>query len=176
MLQFIKHRLGEPRLWHFNKDTIPAAIFAGIFAGFLPIPFQMVVAAFLSVRLRCNLPIAVTLVWFSNPFTYVPVFYPAYKLGAWMLGMSTIVPHPIDLGWVFQQLIPLWLGSICCGLLFGGAGYLLTQSWWRRPRGHATQLRIARTDRSQDQGQKSNNRSRNNQNRQHDSSDSKNTD
>lgn len=130
-LAFVGHKLGDPSLWHFNRKTVPAAFFAGLFTGYLPIPFQMVVAALLAIRLRCNLPLSVALVWFSNPLTYVPVFYAAYRVGAWTLGLETVIPRPFEFSWLLGQLLPLWVGSLICGLGLGGAGYITTKMLWR---------------------------------------------
>jgi uncharacterized protein (DUF2062 family) len=59
--------------------------FIGLFCAFLPLPFQMVIAASLAVLSRCNVPIAVVLVWVSNPITMTPMLFFSYQLGAWLL-------------------------------------------------------------------------------------------
>ena len=59
--------LQEPELWHLHRRSVSGAVFIGMFCAFMPIPFQMVVAASLAVFSRCNLPISVALVWITNP-------------------------------------------------------------------------------------------------------------
>ena len=58
-------------------------------AAFLPLPFQMFIAAFIAFYANANLPISVGLVWISNPLTIPPLFYGTYLLGAWMLDTPT---------------------------------------------------------------------------------------
>ncbi|NIQ12825.1 MAG: DUF2062 domain-containing protein, partial [Gammaproteobacteria bacterium] len=59
----------------------------GLFVAFLPIPFQMLVAAVLAILFRVNLPISVALVWISNPLTMAPMFYFCYWLGSKLLSL-----------------------------------------------------------------------------------------
>ena len=84
----VRDWLLEPELWHFHRRAVSGAVFIGLFCALLPIPFQMVVAGLLAVFARCNVPIAVALVWITNPFTFAPIFFFAYKLGAWLLDME----------------------------------------------------------------------------------------
>src|SRR5690606_33942667 len=97
----------------------------------LPIPMQMLVAATLAVRFKCNLPLSVVLVWFTNPLTMVPVFYFTYRVGAWILGMPVAPPSHVSFAWLIEQMIPLWFGSILCGLVFGGLSWAVVKVIWR---------------------------------------------
>lgn len=145
-LRFLGELLSDPNLWHINRRSLAGAAFIGIFCGFLPIPFQMAVAGLLALRFRCNLPFSVVLVWFSNPVTYVPVFYFTYRIGAWILdtppsalgrgGLS--LANITDLDWlannmpaVWEAMLPLWLGSLLCGLFFGGLFWVAIRVGWR---------------------------------------------
>jgi uncharacterized protein (DUF2062 family) len=130
--RFLGDLLGDPRLWHLNRHTIPGATFIGIFVCLLPMPFHMLVAAFLAVKFRCNLPLAAMLTWVNSPITYVPVFYFNYRIGTLLMGEGhPTTPHHIHFAWLVSQLTPLWLGSFVCATLAGGAAYLLTKLGWR---------------------------------------------
>jgi uncharacterized protein len=62
-------------------------IAVGIFVALLPlIGIQMVLSFALAWLLRANKAVGVALVWISNPFTMVPLFYPGYWLGCKILG------------------------------------------------------------------------------------------
>ena len=121
----------DPNLWHLNRRSLSGAAFIGIFCAFMPIPLQMVVAAILALRFKCNLPMSIVLVWISNPLTYVPMFYFTYRVGAWMLGMPRTMPEQVTVAWFVEQLIPLRLGSLLCGLVFGAVAFGVVRLLWR---------------------------------------------
>lgn len=130
-LGFLGALLSDPNLWHINRHSLAGAAFIGIFASLVPIPLQMLLAAILAIRFKCNLPLSVVLVWWTNPLTMVPVFYFTYRVGAWILGMPIMPPDKVSFAWLIEQMIPLWLGSILCGLVFGGLSWAMTKLIWR---------------------------------------------
>ena len=96
----------------------------------------MVLAAVLALLFRCNLPISVALVWITNPLTIAPMFYFAYRLGAWLLDMQISV-ETIDLSasWLWDNLgnigYPLLFGSFVCAWVSGVSGFVVTRVVWR---------------------------------------------
>jgi hypothetical protein len=84
-LGWLSQHLNEPSLWNFNRRSISKAFAVGLFCAFIPIPFQMVLAAPSAIIFSANLPISIALVWITNPLTMPIIFYAAYKLGAWIL-------------------------------------------------------------------------------------------
>jgi uncharacterized protein len=135
-LRPVSRWLHEPELWHLHRRSVGGATFIGLFCAFLPIPFQMVVAATLAIVSRCNLPIAVALVWITNPITMTPMFYFAYRLGAWLLDRRIEVAtirlnwewlstHFGEIGW------PLLFGSLLCGWVAGLTGMVVVRMLWR---------------------------------------------
>lgn len=136
----IVHVLGDqihnPNLWHLNRHSAAGAAFIGVFCAFLPMPFQMFLAALLALWFHKNLPLSVAFVWISNPFTYAPMFYFNYLLGSLLIGASNR-PFSIQLSWdwltsemmYFWQ--PLLLGSVITGLIAGAISYALMKAYWR---------------------------------------------
>ena len=123
-------------IWHLNRRAVAGAVFIGFFSAFLPVPFQMVIAGALAVQFRCNLPISVGLVWTSNPITMPPMFYFAYRLGAWLLNMELAVDSvDISFAWLADNLArigyPLIFGSLLCGWVLGVTGFVLVRVLWR---------------------------------------------
>ncbi|MBV1907517.1 MAG: DUF2062 domain-containing protein [Pseudomonadales bacterium] len=136
VLRPLGNLLHDPGIWHLHKRSVSGACFIGCFCAFLPIPFQMIPAALLAIASRCNLPIAVALVWISNPLTIGPLFYFAYRLGAWLLNTEPTI-HAVELNveWLTIQLHHIWkpllLGSITCGWVAGVSASVLSRLLWR---------------------------------------------
>src|SRR3954465_9027189 len=76
-------RIQHPNLWHLNRRGVAGGVAAGLFAGLIPgsNPVQFLAASLLAVAFRVNLPIAVVVTLYSNPFTILPLYYIAFKLG-----------------------------------------------------------------------------------------------
>src|SRR5689334_25018174 len=88
--------LQHHNLWHLNRRSVAGGVAAGLFAGLIPgsNPVQFTAAALLAIAARVNLPIAVLVTLYSNPFTIVPLYYVAFKLGQLVLLQSDGTPHP----------------------------------------------------------------------------------
>jgi uncharacterized protein (DUF2062 family) len=136
-LQFLGHLLQEPNLWHFNRHSVAKAFLVGLFCSMIPIPFQMVLSAFIAVRVNCNLPISIALVWISNPITMPPIFYFNYLVGTWILRKPPIhydMNYSFD--WIMSKLveigIPLYFGSVIVGLVLGAIAYFSIHFLWKR--------------------------------------------
>ncbi len=135
-LRFFGRLLHEPNLWHLNRHSVSRAMGIGLFAALIPVPLQMLLAASLAIPLRGNLPIAVSLVWLTNPLTMPPVFFVTYLTGAWLLQVPPrTLPDSITMEWITGQLATLWqpflLGSLVCGVALGLFGYGATLLYWR---------------------------------------------
>ncbi len=135
-LRFLGRLLHDPNLWHLNRHSVARAMAVGLFAAFIPIPMQMLLAASLAIPMRANMPIAVSLVWLTNPITMPPVFYCTYKVGSWLMQQPPRhLPNDLTFQWITDQLYTLWqpflLGSVVCGLVLGGLAYCLTMLYWR---------------------------------------------
>ena len=99
-------------------------------------PPALILAAALSIWLRCNLPLSVALCWITNPLTMPPIFFLAYKVGAMLLN---IPPQPVEFelswAWLSTGLIAIWLpfllGCLVCGLSAGSLGYFAISMLWR---------------------------------------------
>ena len=135
-LRFLGTLLHDPNLWHLNRHSVARAMAVGIFAAFIPMPFQMLLAAFLAINVRSNMPISVGLVWLTNPITMPPVFYCTYKLGAWLMNVpARTLPEALTWEWISGQLSTVWqpflLGSVVCGVVLAALAYCLTMLYWR---------------------------------------------
>jgi len=137
--KFLKHLgtlLHDPNLWHLNRHSVSKAVALGLFIAYVPLPFQMVLAAILAIWLRVNLPISVALIWISNPITIPPMFYGAYKFGSWLLNQPPQqLEFELSIDWLTNSVGGIWepllLGSLVLGSALALAGYLTTRLIWR---------------------------------------------
>ncbi|MCZ4128223.1 DUF2062 domain-containing protein [Stutzerimonas balearica] len=135
-LRFLGGLIHDPNLWHLNRHSVARAMGIGLFWAMIPMPMQMLAAALCALPARANLPIAVGLVWLTNPLTMPPVFYCNYKLGAWLMDTPAIgMPDELSLAWVTHLLRdnwqPLYLGSLVMAAVLALLGYFGTQAYWR---------------------------------------------
>ncbi|HEV3010021.1 MAG TPA: DUF2062 domain-containing protein [Burkholderiales bacterium] len=155
--------LQHPNLWHLNRRSVSGAVAIGLFSGLVPGPLQMVTALLLAVPLRKNLPVALLVTLYTNPFTIVPLYLLAYAYGHWILPgerAAHVTPFEFDwanfgesmhgLGiWMLSLGKPLAIGLVALGCTLALLGYLAVQIAWRayvvaawrararRRRGHA---------------------------------------
>lgn len=96
-LRWLGPRLHHPRLWHVNRRGIALGVAVGVFFGLLIPVAQILFAALAALLLRANLAAAVASTLITNPFTFAPVYYAAYHLGAWMLGAGATARGEVTL-------------------------------------------------------------------------------
>lgn len=154
------HWFADPRLWHLTRRTVVGGVAIGAFAGLIPGPLQIISAALLSLLFRVNLPLAALITLYSNPFTIGPLYWFAYKLGAFLTmgnGHAALPPLPsfmalglLDwmramMAWVWSLGTPLAVGLPVLALILAFLGYVLTDQIWRlHVRWHAWRRRKMR--------------------------------
>tara|TARA_B000000475_G_scaffold249173_1_gene224645 strand:- start:210 stop:713 length:504 start_codon:yes stop_codon:yes gene_type:complete len=125
----------QPNLWHINKKSVSRGFAIGAFCAFLPIPGQMILAAFLSITFAANIPISLVLTWITNPITFTPIFYFAYKIGKIIFdGRITydVDEKEIDiLSNIMHIWEPLLLGSIILSITGSIVAYIIIRVYWR---------------------------------------------
>jgi len=157
-LRWMGRHIQNPNLWHLSHRSVSLAFLVGIFCAFLPMPFQMVVAAVIAVLVGSNLPVSIGLVWISNPITMPAMLYFCYQIGLLILGSDPEAPR---MAWTLESIYdnfkliwqPLLLGSVLCGIIAGVMGFITVRIVWlihvRRSwikRGRARALRRKQTD------------------------------
>ncbi len=134
-LGWLGEHLSLPRLWHFNRRNIPPAFAIGLFAMWIPFPGQSVLAAVLAVLFRANLPISVALVFVTNPLTGPPMFYFAYRVGAWLLSQEPVPHFEMSMEWLENMLVQTWepvlLGLTVVATASAILGYYGVILFWR---------------------------------------------
>lgn len=129
-------RLTHPNLWDFNRRSVSAGVFAGIFSAFMPPGLQLMLAIPLAMLIRGNLAVAFASTWVTNPFTYLPVYFACYRLGLWLMGKNVDISdadfnldHLAANLWDVGQ--PLLIGCSVSAVFFGLLSYGLVRLLWR---------------------------------------------
>ena len=134
----------HPRLWHLNRHSAAGAVAAGLFCGLIPGPLQMLGAAICALVFRVNLPLALLVTFYTNPFTIVPLYLAAYQIGRLFLGEGNgfITPpafNPTDMvawttamqAWMLAVAKPLGIGLVALASGLAVLGYFATRAAWR---------------------------------------------
>ena len=134
-LGWLSKHLHDASLWNFNRRSISKAFAVGLFCAFIPVPFQMLLAAPAAVIFSANLPLSVALVWITNPFTMAPIYYACYKLGAWILGVGIEQDFIMSLEYVWEVFGLIWqpflLGCLVVSTVSAFVGYWTIQFIYR---------------------------------------------
>jgi uncharacterized protein (DUF2062 family) len=134
-LEWLGKHLQHSGLWNFNRKSIAKAFAVGLFCAFIPVPFQMLLAAPSAIIFSANLPVSIALVWITNPITMPPIFYGCYKLGAWILDVSIEKDFVMSLDYVWQVFSTIWqpflLGCLILSVVSSVLGYFAIQFVYR---------------------------------------------
>lgn len=135
-LQIFGDWLHDPDLWHLNRRSVAGAFAVGLFFAWMPVPFQMLMAAGTAIWLRTNLPLSVVLCWISNPVTIPPMFYFAYKIGTWIVGVpATDFSFELSFNWLLNELAAIWkpflVGCFTMAISSSLIAYLTIHFIWR---------------------------------------------
>lgn len=126
----------DPALWHINRHSCANAVAVGLFCAFIPLPTQMIIAAFLAIVFRANILIAIPLVWITNPITIPPFFYFCYRVGIFVLGIETgDFNFELSVDWLVTELLDVWkpflLGCFLVSSITALIGYTSVHFFWR---------------------------------------------
>lgn len=122
-LRPLAHRLGHPALWHLNRWSVSRGLALGLFCGFLVPMGQIFLAAFVALSWRANLPVAAAATLVTNPLTFPPIYYAAYRVGDRMVGSAGEGLASVSL--------PTAFGLVAFALVSALAGYGAVQLGWR---------------------------------------------
>jgi uncharacterized protein len=146
LVRFFGGWLQHPNLWCLNRRSVAGAVAIGLFSGLVPGPLQMLTALLLAIPLRKNLPVALFVTFYTNPFTIVPLYLLAYGYGKLILGInrdeSPVQPFDWDWGdfWASTQALGAWMlglgkplaiGLPALAITLAALGYFVVELAWR---------------------------------------------
>ena len=133
-LRWLGPLLLDPQLWRWSRHGVARGVSIGVFFGLLVPVAQIPLAVITAIALRACVPAAVTSTFVTNPLTFAPVYYAAYRLGVWITAdPAAAVEQPTvvaseeesglwqslgDIGWpLFVGLtITATAAALCCHL------------------------------------------------------------
>ena len=129
------HLFAHPSLWHLNRRSVPRALAIGLFAAFILPLGQFALAALLALPLRANVPLAAATTLVTNPLTFPPIYYAAYKVGTLVLSYPSgdgAGELARGLGEQFLDVSgPTALGLLIFAIVGSSLGYLVGSAFWR---------------------------------------------
>lgn len=129
-------KITDPRLWSLNRRAITMAFGTGVAISFIPLPVHLPLGLIAAMIWHLNVPTLVLTSTFVNPFTAVPVFYFAYRVGVLLVGTEPD-SFAFELSWAWLQhgLGAIWkpflVGCLVCSVVCGYTTYRLLELIWR---------------------------------------------
>ena len=126
-----------PRAYfNINRKMITRGVLIGLFWGFIPMPMQMAAVVATAPFIRFNVPIAIAMVWLSNPITMPPMYYMEYLTGNYLLGLEGINSIELTLEWFSANMkdifVPLYVGTAFYSIVVSALVYFLLNWLWIR--------------------------------------------
>ena len=117
-----------------NRRMITRGVAIGLFWGFIPMPMQMLAVMATIPFIRFNVPIAISMVWLSNPFTMPPMYYMEYLTGNFILGREGIEDIELTMSWFTEHfdeiLVPLYVGTSFYSIVVTAIIYVILNRLW----------------------------------------------
>lgn len=147
----------NPNLWHLNRRSVAGGVAVGMFFAFILPVAQFLAAALTAIILRVNLPLAMASTLITNPFTFAPWYFLAYKIGALFVVAPEAMPEPPVVegtGGLWSRIVgafdtvlamgePLLIGLAILAVGFSLGSWLLVNLIWR----YSTLARLRRRQR-----------------------------
>ncbi len=126
-----------PRAYfNINRKMVTRGVGIGLFWGFIPMPMQMLAVLATTPLVRFNVPIAIVMVWLSNPFTMPFMYYIEYLTGNFILGKEGIADMELTLEWFSKHIgdifVPLYVGTAFYSIVISTLIYFLLNWLWIR--------------------------------------------
>jgi uncharacterized protein (DUF2062 family) len=148
------HLIFRSELWRMNRRSVPRGVALGLFVGVM-IPFaHFVVAMFVAVFVRANIPSAMAATFIGFPVIYVFLVALAYRIGEWLLHLDAMTGiQPISetmqhtqTDHLLQQItgagLDTALGLFVIATVLACFGYVATTVGWRFWVAHKRQSRL----------------------------------
>ncbi len=117
-----------------NRKAVTRALLVGIFIAFIPMPMQMLAVLAVAPFFKFNIPIAISVVWLSNPVTMPFMYYAEYLTGNFLMmddGLDTV---EMSMAWFQSNLddifIPLYVGAVFYSFVVSFLVFFIANRCW----------------------------------------------
>lgn len=136
-------RILRADLWHFNRRSVPRGVALGVLVGIIVPIAQIIVAAFLALPVRANVPVAGLTTFITNPFTTPLIWVFSYKVGEFLLRVDAMTygqplgttVHGSEVGdwmqWLTGAASITAFGLVVVAVVSAAIGYLIASFGWR---------------------------------------------
>ena len=159
LIAIFKRRIKPLLLAKDRPDIVASGVGVGMFVALTPtVGVQIAIVLLLAAipGIRFNLPVALAMVWISNPFTTIPLYYGMYWIGIMLLGqqlmgfgsfkqnLRMLIESTKEGEGFFESLrigvkglfdigvdiaVPMWVGGIVLGVVCSVPSALFTYRW-----------------------------------------------
>jgi uncharacterized protein len=144
-LQFFLNRTTHPRMWKLTRRGVALGAAIGAAVCVIPLPIQILLAAFLAFVFKAHMPTAAATTLLSNPLTALLVWGGAWKIGLVILGQpATTMDWPdfsfsnlhrehfdAALQWLATNGQPLLIGMPVVAAVMSAVCYTIVMLGWR---------------------------------------------
>jgi uncharacterized protein (DUF2062 family) len=142
LLRPFERHLSHASLWRMTRRSVPRGVALGLFVAVIIPVMHTAIAAVFAIPARANVAVAAVFTLVVNPLTIPPLYYAAYRIGAWELHHDASLVNPAAaerfsselsrlLFWVHEASGPIAVGVLT--IAFGSAliGYAVSALAWR---------------------------------------------
>lgn len=142
-LRWLGPWLNQPALWRWSRRGVALGVALGVFFGLLVPIAQIPLSAAAAVVLRANVPAAAVSTLVTNPVTFAPIYYVAYRIGHGLTGDldppaesgEEVLPELPKEASAWERIgamgKPLLLGLVIMATLTGIVCYGAISLFWR---------------------------------------------
>lgn len=125
-----------------TRRSVPRGVALGLFVAVIIPVMHTAIAAVLAIPARANVAVAAVFTLLVNPITIPPLYYAAYRIGAWELHHDATLVNPAAaerftselsrlLFWVHQASGSIAIGVFTIAVVSAALGYLGASLVWR---------------------------------------------
>src|SRR3954464_67080 len=142
LLRPFSRHLTHSSLWRMTRRSVPRGVALGLFVAVIIPVMHTAIAALLAIPARANVAVAAVFTLVVNPLTIPPLYYAAYRIGAWELHHDAKLVNPAAaervsgelsrmLFWIHQASGPIAVGVLTIAVVSALLGYLGASLTWR---------------------------------------------